>query len=90
MYLLKVIKQGRIFDDKSLDTQLKIANIINWHMMPHTVWKESERRYQNDRMLLSADMVKAIDILHEADKMASIEMDKTVEIPALEQEEAER
>jgi len=90
MYLLKVIKQERFFDDKSLDTQLKIANIINWHMIPHTVWKESERRYQNDRMLLSADMVKAIDILHEADKMASIEMNKTVETLALEQEETER
>ncbi len=62
--------------EERIDDMLITAEIINWHMTPHTVWKDSERRRVTDRELLNKDVLRGIDILYEADKMASISKEK--------------
>ncbi len=70
MNALKNLDQGKV---------LRAANLINWHMTPHTVWKQSQKRFKNDRNLLDKDFVTMIDILYEADKEASKSIDKMEE-----------
>lgn len=57
---------------------LYVANLINWHMAWHTVWKESERRKENDALMLKEvyfpnvqySMYDMICKLYEADREA--------------------
>lgn len=49
---------------------LYISSLINWHMRPHTAWKQSEKARKRDKMLIGEDMYDDIMLLHEADLAA--------------------
>lgn len=58
---------------KSLREQrhiLYIASLINWHMRPHTAWKQSEKVRERDKKLIGEYMYNDIMLLHEADLAA--------------------
>ena len=87
MFLMKWLQDTpESFREETFETALTIANVINWHMAPHTVWKQSERRLKNDRMWLDPELVKAIDILYEADKMASKSIERSEEYDEIDRE----
>ena len=87
MYLLKWLKEiPSSFRKETFETALTVANVINWHMAPHTIWKQSERRRNFDREHLDPELVKAIDVLYEADKRASIPMEKEQDLEDEDQE----
>lgn len=44
--------------------------LINWHMRPLIVWKQSEKARMRDRKLIGEDMYNDIMLLHEADLAA--------------------
>lgn len=46
---------------------LRVATLINWHMRPHTAWKQSEKAKERDRKLIGEEMYNDIMLLHEAD-----------------------
>lgn len=47
-----------------------IAGLINWHMRPHTAWKQSDKAKERDRKLIGDEMYQDIMRLHEADLAA--------------------
>lgn len=49
---------------------LRSAVLINWHMRPHTAWKQSEKSRERDRELIGEYMYNDIMLLHEADLAA--------------------
>lgn len=51
-------------------SNLYIASLINWHMRPHTAWKQSEKARERDKMLIGEGMYQDIMLLHEADLAA--------------------
>ncbi len=76
MYLLKWLKETPENERATTLMQaLNVAEVINWHMAPHTVWQESKKHFKYDRERLDPDIVKAIDLVYEADKEAMIEED---------------
>lgn len=44
--------------------------LINWHMRPHTAWKQSEKSKERDKMLIGEEMYNDIMLLHKADLAA--------------------
>lgn len=44
--------------------------LINWHMRPHTAWKQSEKARERDKMLIGEEMYDDIMLLHKADLSA--------------------
>lgn len=46
------------------------ASLINWHMRPHTAWKQSEKARKRDKSLIGEKMYQDIMLLHEADLSA--------------------
>ncbi len=78
MYLLTWLKANPDLQNK--DFAFKVAEVINWHMAPHVVWKQSAKRLHFDREHLDPDIVKAIDAVHKADLIATIDsMENTEE-----------
>lgn len=57
-------------DEREQKNDLYIASLINWHMRPHTAWKQSEKAKERDRKLIGEEMYQDIMILHEADLSA--------------------
>ena len=57
-------------DKREQKNNLYIASLINWHMRPHTAWKQSEKAKERDRKLIGEEMYQDIMILHEADLSA--------------------
>lgn len=51
-------------------TNLYIASLVNWHMRPHTAWKQSDNSRERDRKLIGEEMYHDIMLLHEADLAA--------------------
>lgn len=49
---------------------LYISSLINWHMRPHTAWKQSEKSRERDKMLIGEEMYNDIMLLHKADLAA--------------------
>lgn len=49
---------------------LRVSTLINWHMRPHTAWKQSEKARERDKKLIGEDMYNDIMLLHEADLAA--------------------
>ena len=49
---------------------LYMASLINWHMRPHTAWKQSEKSRERDRKLIGEKMYEDIMILNECDRAA--------------------
>lgn len=54
----------------SVSDKLEIANLIYYHMMPYTAWKQSDKAANRDRRLLGLAMFDKIMKLHEADAAA--------------------
>ena len=80
-YLLKWLKETpENMRPDTIEEAMAVTEVINWHMAPHTVWKQSERRRRFDRERLEPDIVAAIDIVHEADKEAMIEKEEEKEL----------
>lgn len=46
---------------------LRTAVLVNWHMRPHTAWKQSEKSKERDKVLIGEEMYNDIIMLHEAD-----------------------
>lgn len=57
-------------DKREQKNNLYISSLINWHMRPHTAWKQSEKAKERDRKLIGEEMYQDIMILHEADLSA--------------------
>ncbi|PWM20004.1 MAG: hypothetical protein DBX97_04235 [Collinsella tanakaei] len=57
-------------DELEQKNNLYIACLINWHMRPHTAWKESEKARERDHKLVGERMYQDIMLLHEADLAA--------------------
>lgn len=49
---------------------LRVSTLINWHMRPHTAWKQSEKAKERDKMLIGQEMYDDIMLLHKADLAA--------------------
>ena len=52
------------------ERNLYISNLIYWHMMPYTSWKQSEKARNRDRQLMTQQMYEDVLLLHEADLSA--------------------
>lgn len=52
------------------DTQIKIANLIYYHMHPYLSWKQSDKAKRKDIALIGEEMYEDIMLLHEADVVA--------------------
>ena len=57
-------------DKSEQKNNLYIASLINWHMRPHTAWKQSDKARERDRKLIGEAMYQDIMLLHEADLSA--------------------
>lgn len=57
-------------DKREQKSNLYIASLINWHMRPHTAWKQSDMARERDRKMIGEEMYHDIILLHEADLAA--------------------
>lgn len=57
-------------DKQEQKNNLYISSLINWHMRPHTAWKQSEKARERDITLIGEAMYQDIMFLHEADLSA--------------------
>lgn len=57
-------------DKREQKNNLYISSLINWHMRPHTAWKQSEKARERDITLIGEAMYQDIMFLHEADLSA--------------------
>lgn len=57
-------------NDYKVDDLLYMSLIINYHMQPHTTWKQSAKALKRDRKLLGEKLYKDIMILNTADCLA--------------------
>lgn len=63
--------KGVLYDREHIDPiLLRAAVLINWHMRPHTAWKQSEKSRKRDKELIGEEMYQDIMLLHEADLAA--------------------
>lgn len=76
-YMFLVIGNDGINNNEHLKNNKKhirdilyISSLINWHMRPHTAWKQSEKARERDRELIGKYMYNDIMLLHEADLAA--------------------
>lgn len=54
----------------SINDSLELANLIYYHMMPFTTWKDSKRKENKDRNLIGEVFFNKVMKLHEADLCA--------------------
>ena len=70
--------------------QLRIANILYYHMHPSNAWAQSSRAEKKDRTLIGEEMYNQIKMLNQADMMAKQIEIKKEEIEEKEEIEIER
>ena len=64
------VRKDVFYSNDYIDQVLYIASLINWHMRPHTAWKQSEKSRERDRELIGEEMYQDLMLLHEADLAA--------------------
>lgn len=52
---------------EDINDHLYVAQLIQWHMHPYTVWKDSIKAMNRDKSLLGEELFNDITILHKAD-----------------------
>ena len=69
--MLSLMNNGRANGDwLGTGHALRSAVLINWHMRPHTAWKQSEKSRERDKRLIGEEMYNDIMLLHKADLAA--------------------
>lgn len=69
-YLRNCEKSCELDSPENKARNLYISNLIYWHMMPYTAWKQSEKAKERDKRLMTEQMYEDVLLLHEADLAA--------------------
>lgn len=61
---------GKELSKEEFDKILYETNLINCHMRPHKIWRDSPGAKENDKLLFGDDFMRDLLMVHEADRFA--------------------